>query len=288
LRAARFSRVRRAAPLAALGALCLLLVAAPAALADAISPEHAGGSRNADDIHTLYVIALAIGGVIFLLVEGVLITALIRFRRRRGGPEAAQIRGNTPLEVGWTLGAASILVVLTVVTFAFLGDIKNPERSAANGAMAGTVQLASLHQGKVPGDHSLQIHVNGQQYLWRFDYPSKQQVFSFHDMYVPVGTTVTLKITSSDVDHSWWIPQLGGKADAIPGHTNDMWFRIDKPGVYKGQCAELCGENHADMRASVIAVQPDEFKAWMARQAADIQASQAKLSLARSVRGEGP
>jgi cytochrome c oxidase subunit 2 len=105
---------------------------------------------------------------------------------------------------------------------------------------------------------------------------------------VPVGTTVTLKITSSDVAHSWWIPQLGGKADAIPGHTNDTWFRIDKPGRFNGQCAELCGENHADMRARVIALPPDQFRAWMDRQAADIQASQAELSLARKIRGGGP
>jgi cytochrome c oxidase subunit 2 len=259
------------------GALALLLLAAPAAFGDALTPEHAGGSRNADGIHTLYVIALIIGGLIFLLVEGVLITALIRFRRRRGGPEAAQVRGNTPLEVGWTIGAAAILVVLTVITFAYLGDIKNPQASAS-GSLAGTVEVASLHQSKVPGGRGLEIHVNGQQYLWRFDYPGKKQVFSYHDMYVPVGTTVTLRITSSDVDHSWWIPQLGGKADAIPGHTNDTWFRIDHPGTFIGECAELCGENHADMHAQVRALPPDEFQAWAAKQGANIKAAQDGLA----------
>jgi cytochrome c oxidase subunit 2 len=289
LPAVRFPRPRSAAPLAAIGALALLLVAAPSALADALTPEHAGGSRNADDIHTLYVIALAIGAVIFCLVEGVLITALIRFRKRRGGPEAAQIRGNTPLELGWTVGAASIVLILAALTFAYLGDIKNPEPSAPGSMAAGSVEVAALNQAAVPGDRALQIRVNGQQYLWRFDYPGKDQVFSYHDMYVPVGTTVTLKITSSDVDHSWWIPQLGGKADAIPGHTNDTWFRINKAGSYVGQCAELCGEGHADMRARVIALPPDRFQAWMARQAADIKDAQAKLSLTRQIRGQsGP
>ena len=267
--------------------MALLLIAAPAAFGNALSPEHAGGTRNANDIHTLYTIALIIGAVIFCLVEGVLITSLIRFRKRRGGPAAAQVRGNTPLEVGWTLGAAAIVVILAALTFAYLGDIKNPDRSLASGAKAdGGIELAALGQGNVPGGRSLPIHVNGQQYIWRFDYPGKQQVFSYHDMYVPVGTTVTLKITSSDVDHSWWIPQLGGKADAIPGHTNETWFRIDKPGVYRGQCAELCGDGHADMTARVIAIPPDQFKAWMARQASDIRDSQAKLSLARQIRGE--
>jgi cytochrome c oxidase subunit II len=271
------------------GALVLLLIAAPAAFASAIAPEHDGGSRNADSIHTLYLIALAIGAVIFVLVEGVLITSLIRFRKRRGSPAPAQIRGNTPLEVGWTLGAAAIVITLAALTFVYLGDIKNPERSAARIAKDGSVQLASLGQAKVPGGKSLKINVNGQQYLWRYDYPpvNKQQVFSYHDMYVPVGTTVTLKIRSSDVVHSWWIPDLGGKADAIPGHTNDTWFRVNKAGIYTGECAELCGDGHADMRARVIALPPDEYQAWLSRQAADIKDSQAKLSLARKVRGEG-
>ena len=271
------------------GALILLLIAAPAAFGSAIAPEHDGGSRNADSIHTLYLVALAIGAVIFVLVEGVLVVSLIRFRKRRGSDPPAQIRGNTPLEVGWTLGAAVIVVLLAALTFAYLGDIKNPERSAATGLAKGdSVQLAALGQSKVPGGKSLKVAVNGQQYLWRYDYPpvGKQQVFSYHDMYVPVGTTVTLKITASDVVHSWWIPDLGGKADAIPGHTNDTWFRVNKAGVYSGECAELCGEGHADMRARVIALPPAEFEAWLKRQAADIRESQAKLSLARKVRGE--
>jgi cytochrome c oxidase subunit 2 len=277
-----------------LGAVALLLIAAPSALADALTPEHAGGSRNADDIHTLYVVSLAIGAVIFALVEGVLVTSLIRFRKRRGGPPPAQIRGNTTLEVGWTIGAATIVVILAALTFAYLGDIKNPEPSlrAATSATASTspaVQLAALDQAPVPGDRALQIHVNGQQYLWRYDYPDQggKQVFSYHDMYVPVGITVTLKITSSDVVHSWWIPKLGGKADAVPGHTNNTWFRINKAGSYQGQCAELCGEGHADMRARVIALPPAQYRAWTIRQAADIQDAQAKLSLARQIRGEG-
>ena len=264
-----------------LGAVCLVLIAASPAWADGVTPE-SSPSRNASDIHTLYVIALAIGAVIFLLVEGVLVTSLIRFRRRRGGPEPAQIRGNTPLEVGWTIGAVVILIVLAAITFAYLSDITTPQRSEA------TAQVAELHQPAVPGGHGLKIGVNGQQYLWRFDYPGSPQVFSYHDMYVPTGTTVTLKITSSDVAHSWWIPKLGGKADAIPGHTNDTWFRIDRAGTFYGECAELCGNNHADMRARVIALPPDQFRAWMQRQAAYIKQSQKLLGISRRLRGQGP
>ncbi|MBV9212590.1 MAG: cytochrome c oxidase subunit II [Actinobacteria bacterium] len=280
-RGIRAIRAIRALPRAVPAGIVLALVAAPAAWADALTPE-SSPSRNAADIHTLYVLALIIGALIFVLVEGVLLTSIIRFRRRRGGAEPAQIRGNTPLEVGWTLGAIAILVVLATVTFAYLGDITTPEKSS------GATQVAALHQPAVPGDHALKIGVNGQQYIWRFDYPGPQQVFSYHDMYVPAGTTVTLKITSSDVAHSWWIPKLGGKSDAIPGHTNDTWFRIDKPGTYYGECAELCGNHHADMRARVIVLPPAQFQAWMRRQARDILRSQRLLEISRRLRGQGP
>jgi cytochrome c oxidase subunit 2 len=280
---------------AAFGAVSAALVAAPSALAGIIAPESGGGSPNAEHIKTLYLIAFALGVLIFLLVEGVLIYSLVKFRWRRGGEPPAQIRGNTRLEVGWTIGAASILVVLTVVTFIFLGPIKNPAGSKAGGYVAekadseGKLRFAALNQSTPPGpaNEHLNIAVNGQQFLWRYDYPGSQQVFSYVDMVVPINTTVTLDITASDVDHSWWIPKLGGKADAIPGYTNHTWFRISDPGVYKGQCAELCGEGHADMVARVIAKTPDDYKTWLTTQAADIKESQALLALERKTRGQG-
>ncbi|HEX8743387.1 MAG TPA: cytochrome c oxidase subunit II [Thermoleophilaceae bacterium] len=251
------------------------------------TPEDRSGSPNAEDISTLYSWGIALGTIIFVIVEGVLIYSLVKFRYRRGGPEPAQIRGNTTLEVSWTIGAALFLVILTAVTFVLLGDIENPQASKPDAQAAG-VKFAVVNQEEVPGGKKLQVRVNGQQYLWRYDYdaPGTKQLFSYHDLYVPVGTTVVLKITSSDVVHSWWIPELGGKADATPGHTNDTWFRIDQPGEYYGQCAELCGDNHADMRARVIALPQDDFEAWQERQIADIQKSQALLSLQRKVRGE--
>jgi cytochrome c oxidase subunit 2 len=275
--------LRRAAPIA----LLVSLFAPASALAGYITPEH-GGSPNANDINTLYVITLAIAVLIFLLVEGVLIYSLIKFRRRRRDEEPAQIRGNTTLEVGWTLGAAAILVVLTVVTFIYLPGIKNPKPSEPGGLAQEQAQYASLSQPAPPGNlPHLTIDVNGQQYLWRYDYPGPPgTLFSYYDMYVPIKTTVVLNITSSDVAHSWWIPQLGGKADAIPRHTNHTWFRIDKPGIYTGKCAELCGDNHADMRQRVIAVTPEQYQAWAARQRANIRQSQALLALSRKVRGQ--
>ena len=90
---------------------------------------------------------------------------------------------------------------------------------------------------------------------------------------MPVGMTVTLDITADDVAHSWWIPKLGGKMDALPGYTNKTWFKADEPGVFEGQCAELCGRNHANMLARVRAVPFDEYQAWYDQQAADIKAA---------------
>ena len=237
--------------------------------ADVFTPE-SGGSPNADKIDTLYKITLFVSIPILLIVEGTLIWSLIKYRAKRGG-QAEQIRGNTPLEMGWTIGAAVILVILTGVTFAFLKGITDPEESGPQ--ISGGVQVASIDQPDPPGGGGLKIEVNGQQYLWRYDYGSKNDLFSYHEMVVPTDTTVLLDITSSDVQHSWWIPKLGGKADAVPGHVNETWFKIAKPGVYKGQCAELCGANHADMRAVVRAVPPDEFARWAKRQRAEIKAA---------------
>jgi cytochrome c oxidase subunit II len=304
LRPAAFRTRRASAAVALLSVLCGGLLGAQPALAGVIAPEHGGGSPNADNIHTLYLVAFGLGVLIFLLVEGVLIYSLVKFRWRRGGDPPAQIRGNTRLEIGWTIGAALVLVVLTVVTFIFLPSIKNPAGSKPGGLVAelrqsggadtpsggGKLQFASLNQSAPPGPRNthLNLSVVGRQYLWRYDYPGKEQVYSYVDMYVPTDTTVTLDIKAFDVDHSWWIPELGGKADAIPGYTNHTWFRVSEPGTYEGQCAELCGEGHADMVARVIAVTPDRYKAWLGQQAADIEEAGALLSLQRKTRPIGP
>jgi len=264
------------------GALLALLIA-PTAMADMFTPE-SGGSPNADKIDSLYKIILYVGIVIFIVVEGTLVWALVKYRARRDGPqEGAQIHGNTPLELGWTVGAAVILVVLAIVTFLYLGDIKNPAASGPDGLAQG-VQVASIDQPAPPkgSSENLTIDVNGQQYLWRYDYPGG--AFSYYEMVVPIDTTVVLNLTASDVIHSWWIPKLGGKMDAVPGFVNKTWFRISEPGVYRGQCAELCGSGHADMRARVRAVSPTEYTAFLERQKADIKASQEALAEQRKDR----
>jgi len=260
---------RRVFTLAFAGAVAGGLALAAGASADLLTPE-SGGSANADDIDTLYKIVLVVATVIFIGVEGALVYSLVKFRARKNAV-AAQIRGNTRLEIGWTIGAAVVLVVLAVVTFAMLGGIRTPPNSDADGFATPVVQnvsSASAFQPRPPNGRSLNIKVNGQRYVWRYTYPDDDDnvlnnAFSYVEMVVPTKTTITLNIDAQDVAHSWWIPALGGKFDGVPGHTNFTWFKIDKPGVYRGQCAELCGRNHADMVAQVRAVEPAEFKTWL-------------------------
>ena len=277
------SRTRRRAFAVAFAASVLgALALAGVASADLWTPE-SGGSPNADDIDTLYKVILVVAALIFVGVEWALVYSLVKFRARKGGVPA-QIRGNTSLEIGWTVGAAVVLVVLAVVTFAMLPGIRNPPNSDADGfpsAVVPIVKNASAVQPRPPNGRSLNITVNGQRYVWRYTYPDAKDdnplnnVFSYIEMVVPTKTTVTLSIEAQDVAHSWWIPQLGGKFDAVPGHLNFTWFKIEKPGVYRGQCAELCGRNHADMVAQVRAVSPADFKVWLARKRKEIDASNA-------------
>jgi cytochrome c oxidase subunit 2 len=257
------------------------LLLTPIASADLISPE-SGGSPNADDIDWLYKFVLAVAIVVFVGVEGVLLYSVIKFKARKGAV-AAQIRGNTRLEIGWTVGAAVILVILATLTFVKLDGIRNPPDTSANG-----LQIADTSRRLPPSGKSLNVCVNGQQYIWRYTYAEDCSAgknlgapFSYEEMVVPVDTTVTLDIGAQDVAHSWWIPKLGGKMDAIPGYTNHTWFKVPgkfgtKPGgtVFFGQCAELCGRGHANMTARVRAVSVEEYQRWLAQRKADITSAE--------------
>jgi cytochrome c oxidase subunit 2 len=279
----RLASVRRTLAAGLLAALAgTLLVASPAA-AGIVTPE-SGGSPNADDIATLYKLILAIAIVVFIGVEGLLIYTIVKYRARRGAV-AAQIHGNTRLEIGWTVGAAVILVLITLVTFYKLGDITDPAASDidANGnPVASAAIFATTDQPSPPqGSASMTIRVSGQQYVWRFQYPGEQEVFSYEEMVVPRGMTVILRLTADDVAHSWWIPALGGKQDALPGYVNKTWFKAVKNGVFTGQCAELCGRNHANMTARVRVVDFAAYRQWYDRQAAAIEDAQRQQAAQR-------
>jgi cytochrome c oxidase subunit II len=228
---------------------CLLLVAAvaaPLALGDngGFTPVDPA-SPNAEGIRRsfLFVSIFTLG--VLLLVEGLLLAFVIRFRRRRRErfADGAQIHGATRLELMWTFLPVAILVAIGVFVFVELPGIKNVPQAGASG--------------------QLEVRVTGRQFYWQFEYPNG--VIAIDTMRAPAGVPVRLEVVSPDDDviHSWWIPALGGKIDAIPGTVNETWFQVEEPGVFTGQCAELCGIEHASMRASVEVLPQVEFDAWL-------------------------
>jgi cytochrome c oxidase subunit 2 len=184
-----------------------------------------------------------------------------------------------------------ILLALAILTFAKLGSIQDPSNSSPDGdklASAGGLLYASSERKLPPDGKALNIHVIGRQYIWQYVYPGSNESdglgapYSYEEMVVPTKTTVTLDIVSADVVHSWWVPQLGGKFQAVPGYHSYTWFKIDKPGIYKGQCAILCGRGHARMIATVKAVPPAQFDEWLAYQKKLLAEANAQAKIARA------
>jgi cytochrome c oxidase subunit 2 len=270
-------RLARRVPFATVAACVSLGVMSAPAWAGALLPER-GGSPNADRTATLYTLVLICAGIVFAGTVASLGYALWRYNAKRN-PVADQIRGHTKLELGWTAGATLLIIFLSVWSLTKLHAIDNPDRAAVSPAAAAAVGI-----GDKPKD-ALHIDVIGRQYIWMYKYPNG--AYSYQEMVAPVGVTVQLNIKSIDVAHSWWIPKLGGKFDAIPGYVNHTWFRLERPGVYTGQCAELCGRNHANMLAQVRGVSPEAYTAWVKRQkgligAANVAAARDRAKIAGS------
>jgi len=208
-------------------------------------PAH---SPNAHRIREAYVVILIFTGVIFVGVEGVLLGFVIRYRRRKRprAAEGPQIHGSTRLEVLWTVVPVVILAAIGGFVFYELPEIANPPAaSAAN---------------------QTTITVEGRQFYWMFRYPNG--AISVGTMVAPAGEVVHENVVSApnDVLHSWWIPELGGKIDAIPGRTNHTWFEAPV-GTYAARCSDLCGIQHADMLATVEVVPRATYEAFIAERA---------------------
>lgn len=230
--------------------LCALTFSGAAFGADAGFTPPEPHSPNAEAINDAYNWVAIFTGAIFVLVQGSLLWFIVRYRadRRPRERDGAQIHGNTNLELAWTVGPVLILIAIGAFVFYKLPAIQNvPAATAAGGR--------------------LDVRVDGSRYYWNFRYPNG--VIAVDNLRVPVGQNVRLDVGApdSDVIHSWWIPALGGKIDAIPGVRNETWFRADSAGIYRGQCAEFCGIQHAVMRASVEAMPRDEFEAWLDEEA---------------------
>ena len=194
-----------------------------------------------------YWLILAITGVIFILVQGTLILFVVKYRRGRRPRTAdgAQVHGNTRLEVGWTVVPVLIVAAIVGYVFSSLPDITHvPKASAAD---------------------TINVTVEGHQFYWLFRYPDGQ--ISIDTMVVPVNTVVKETVVGIDVIHGWWIPELGGQLDAIPGRVNHTWFKAEQVGTYKGQCAQLCGVFHAKMLGAVKVVTRPQYDAFLAAHA---------------------
>jgi cytochrome c oxidase subunit II len=201
-------------------------------------------SPNATHIQDAYYLILGFTVAIFLIVESLLVVFIWKYRSR-GRPrsvEGAQVHGHTRLELIWTVFPVVILAIIAGFVFYELPNI-HPAPAAAN---------------------PIHITVEGHQYYWQFDYTdSRTHARSIGTLHVPAGAVVDLKVVSPDVIHSWWIPALGGKIQAIPGRVNHTWFQAD-PGVYEGQCAQLCGLFHASMNATVQAESQRAYRRYLA------------------------
>jgi cytochrome c oxidase subunit 2 len=180
--------------------------------------------------------------VVFVVVEGLLCYAVLRFRHRGGRPAPKPVHGHTALEIAWTLAPAVILVFVAVPT----------------------MRTIFATAGEAPAT-ALKVAVVGHQWWWEFRYPDLS-IVTANELHLPVGRPVQVSITSADVIHSFWAPALGGKRDATPGHTTRIAFRADSAGDYSGQCAEFCGVSHANMRLRVVVDSDSGFAAWVARE----------------------
>jgi cytochrome c oxidase subunit II len=203
-------------------------------------------SPNAERINDSYLWVAIFTGAIFVLVQGALLWFIIRYRRGRRPrtEDGAQIHGHTNLELAWTVVPVLILVAIGSFIFYKLPGIQEVPAADASG-------------GRVD------VQVKGYRYYWQYTYPNG--VIAVDRLVAPVDQNVRLEITAPDFEviHSWWIPALGGKFDAIPGVVNESWFKAQAPGTYRGQCAEFCGTLHAAMKAEVEALPRDEFEAWL-------------------------
>ncbi len=196
------------------------------------------------DVQALFIPVIWLAVAVFVLVEGLLVYALFRFRAKAGQPRPAQVHGNTKLELVWTIIPVLLLAGIAVPT------------------------LSTIHKHAAdPEPGALVVHVKAHQWWWEFEYPELELVTA-NELHIPVGRQISVLLESDDVIHSFWVPQLAGKQDIVPTHTNRRVFTALTAGTYLGQCAEFCGASHANMRFRVMAQTPADFDVWVAAQKA--------------------
>ncbi|MDZ7677467.1 MAG: cytochrome c oxidase subunit II [Acidimicrobiales bacterium] len=249
LRSADTTARSRRSPWFVLGLAGLVLVLAGCASnapLDTFAPE----GPEARTIMDLVLPVFLVAAVVFVLVEGAIVVIMWKFRQRKNDDDPdglpPQVHGNTRLEVGWTVLPAVILAPIAVLTVLTIFDLEERDADA------------------VP------VEVVGNQWWWQFNYDidedGEPDIVTATEMVVPAGRQIDLSITSNDVVHSFWIPRLNGKRDAVPGRTHTWSIEADEPGYYWGQCTEFCGLSHAEMRMRVVALPPDQYDEWVQSQ----------------------
>jgi cytochrome c oxidase subunit II len=220
----------------------------------------APASTPAKAIFGLSLFVLAVTALIFVVVFSLLVYSVVKFRGRAidAGREPAQVYGSTQIELAWTVIPVLIVAVLFLATARVIHAIQDAPKPAA----------------------ALDVTVIGHQFWWEFRYP-KLGIVTANELHIPASdpahpTPTFLKLLSADTDHSFWVPELGGKTDLIPNRVNQMWLDPPRPGIYLGQCAQYCGTQHAKMLLRVYVDAPADFAAWVtAQQQAAVQEPQA-------------
>jgi cytochrome c oxidase subunit 2 len=223
------------------GRTALILAVAALLMAGCSGTLDPQGER-AKEQYFLIVLSFAIMALVMIVVFALFFIAIIRYRRRKGDtgyPE--QVAGNHKLEIIWTVIPFMLILFLAIFT----------------------VTYAFKHDEVIAADEAVNIQVTAHQFWWEFNY-ADYGIRTAQDLVLPENSWVNVELTSADVIHSFWIPQLTGKTDTNPGLTKTVAFKTGEPGVYKGKCAELCGEGHALMDFKAVVLSEDEFNAWVA------------------------
>lgn len=202
-------------------------------------------SPQAESIRDLFVQVLFISAVIFAIVSGLICMALVKFRSQETLP--AQDFGSHKREIAWIVGPVIVVVWIAAISIKLILTVN--------------ALPAQYAQGEAASDNEVDIFVTGHQWWWEVEYAGSG-IVSANEIHIPTGKKLRVKLQSHDVIHSFWVPQLSRKMDAIPGHENYVWLEADTPGVYQGRCAEYCGTQHAWMNFQVIAHDPSDFAAW--------------------------
>lgn len=233
--------------------MVVLVLAGCSAATEPAQTIFAPSGSNSQAIYDLFfpVFWMAIG--VFVVVEGVLLYSITRYRRRGTADGIPlQIHGNTLVELAWTIIPAIIVLFISVLTFRTQALIERPGEATANG-------------------EPVRVEVIGHKWWWEFRYPDNGGIITANELHMPADRDVELFITSEDVIHSFWVPRLAGKRDALPNHVNRLITRptSEQSMIIRGQCAEFCGKTHAMMGFHVVVQPQAEFDAWVAQQTAD-------------------